>query len=440
MVSKDTSIVAFKTFDYNKDSRKDILTLSSDGYFSLLENKKAHEPFKNLGHLAYVVDMKGRSVVETGNFTGDGYDDIFFVNSDGDPFLLNNVSKDFIRVPLKTQFNLEGKIMQVRSFDMDHDGKSDLVTLDDAGQIHIFYGGGTPTKPQFTKKLIGNGYGIELNSQPRNEGGLVYFEGLYQLPKPGDNSALLADNAAYLKKIQDNAEDAYSDEQLLYDASFMDNVFFEEISYNPEEDDINNIEFLPSEEDELEESLNESEQELASFLEDYDGYTDASDYYEANLYTTFVRSEYALGAGVDVKKVYTDLNGGTLKTGDKVKVDVTISNVSSKKMLNVAYMESIPSPFIINYDTKISTPAGLKAIKAPGGNYEFIVNNFDLAAGGSIKISYEVQTLPIKFGYILAGLYEKGEVGDDVWGDVIIKPNNKNCGDDIDIYRSVAER
>ena len=66
--------------------------------------------------------------------------------------------------------------MQVRSFDMDHDGKSDLVTLDDAGQIHIFYGGGTPTKPQFTKKLIGNGYGIELNSQPRNEGGLVYFE------------------------------------------------------------------------------------------------------------------------------------------------------------------------------------------------------------------------------------------------------------------------
>lgn len=69
-----------------------------------------------------------------------------------------------------------------------------------------------------------------------------------------------------------------------------------------------------------------------------------------------------------------------------------------------------------------------------------MVDDFDLASGAQIKISYEVQTLPIKFGYILAGLYEKGEVGDDVWGDVIVKPNNKNCGDDIDIYRSVADR
>lgn len=124
--------MAFKTFDYNNDNRKDIVTLSSDGYFTLLENKKAHEPFKNLGHLAYIVDMKGRTVMETGDFTGDGHDDIFFVNKDGDPFLLNNVGKDFTRYPLKTNFALEGKIMQVKSFDMDNDGVDDLVTLDDA--------------------------------------------------------------------------------------------------------------------------------------------------------------------------------------------------------------------------------------------------------------------------------------------------------------------
>lgn len=83
--------------------------------------------------------------------------------------MLNNVEKDFVRYSLKNNFNLDGKIIQVRAFDMDNDGEDDLVTLDDAGQIHIFYGGGSPKNPQFTKLLVGNGYGIELSQAVRNE-------------------------------------------------------------------------------------------------------------------------------------------------------------------------------------------------------------------------------------------------------------------------------
>ncbi|GEM_PF-4544184 len=46
---------------------------------------------------------------------------------------------------------------------MDNDGTDDIISLDDAGQIHILYGGGTPENPVFTKLKVGDGYGIKLS-------------------------------------------------------------------------------------------------------------------------------------------------------------------------------------------------------------------------------------------------------------------------------------
>lgn len=54
---------------------------------------------------------------------------------------------------------------------MDADGRDDIVTLDDAGQIHIFYGNGPSLNPSFTKKFIGDGYAIELSEIATNHGG-----------------------------------------------------------------------------------------------------------------------------------------------------------------------------------------------------------------------------------------------------------------------------
>jgi len=38
------------------------------------------------------------------------------------------------------------------------------------------------------------------------------------------------------------------------------------------------------------------------------------------------------------------------------------------------------------------------------------------------------------------GLYEEGEVGDDIYGDIILKEDSKNCGGAADIYRSTGVR
>jgi plasmid replication initiation protein len=89
----------------------------------------------------YAEDGGSVRLVKTGDFTDDGYGDIFFVTADGKPVLFNNVEKDFVRQDLSAQMSLSGSIIQAEVFDMDSDGRDDITTLDDAGEIHIFYGG-----------------------------------------------------------------------------------------------------------------------------------------------------------------------------------------------------------------------------------------------------------------------------------------------------------
>jgi len=38
------------------------------------------------------------------------------------------------------------------------------------------------------------------------------------------------------------------------------------------------------------------------------------------------------------------------------------------------------------------------------------------------------------------GLYESGEVGDDIYGDIILKEDEKNCGLEAKIFRSTDVR
>lgn len=71
-------------------------------------------------------------LVKTGDFTADGYDDIFFVTEKGEPALFHNKEKDFQRVDLSSQMSLSGSVIQAEVYDMDKDGSDDIITLDDA--------------------------------------------------------------------------------------------------------------------------------------------------------------------------------------------------------------------------------------------------------------------------------------------------------------------
>lgn len=78
--------------------------------------------------------------------------------------------------------SIHGYIQQLEVFDMDADGKSDIVTLDDSGEMSILYGTVRNVNGKqehvFTKKVVESGLGMRISKEVRNDGGAFSFSGL----------------------------------------------------------------------------------------------------------------------------------------------------------------------------------------------------------------------------------------------------------------------
>ena len=58
---------------------------------------------------------------------------------------------------------LNGSIMQLETFDMDQDGKTDIVISDDSGELNILYGtSSSDGGVAFTKKNLDRNIGLKL--------------------------------------------------------------------------------------------------------------------------------------------------------------------------------------------------------------------------------------------------------------------------------------
>lgn len=79
LIEKNADTIGFQTFDYNKDEAVDVVTIQKDGYLTLYENTPVEGGFVEHGNLVYAADGGAARMVKTGDFTADGYDDIFFV-------------------------------------------------------------------------------------------------------------------------------------------------------------------------------------------------------------------------------------------------------------------------------------------------------------------------------------------------------------------------
>lgn len=62
---------------------------------------------------------------------------------------------------------------------MDHDGRADIVTMDDSGEINILYGEVSANGAHiFRKHLIEKGLGLRLSGEVRSDGGAFSYAGL----------------------------------------------------------------------------------------------------------------------------------------------------------------------------------------------------------------------------------------------------------------------
>jgi len=453
----ESNLIAYQTFDYNNDATLDIISIHKDGYIRLLEWDAIHWWFIEQRSIVLAVDGWSSRLVKAWDFTWDGYGDIFFVSETWAPQVFNNYEKDFSRIELQDQFSLSGSIIQAEVYDMDDDGNDDIVTLDDSGEIYIFYGSGEPENPVFTKKYVWDGYAIELSSTSISHGGAIYYDGLTQID-PNNQSQLLWVTQAYLDDVTASVDsgnpDALNAPEFINE-SLVNNLIYVWLPYIPTDYDAPDlpvsesiIQDLQAQSDNLgpdaaSQGVGEGASALWDFFDNYDAYIDYSWYSSKSIWESyFLRSQYAESEGVEISKKFIDATPPNLQTWDRVNYEITITNTSSSRKNNVAYVDSIPKYFkFIDDDYIIVSEDNTSFIRKPGiWNYNILLDGFYLDPGETVQVRYELETLPLSYGHMQVGLYETGELWDDIYGDIILKEDEKNCGKEAKIYRSTDTR
>ncbi len=149
---------------------------------------------------------------------------------------------------------------------------------------------------------------------------------------------------------------------------------------------------------------------------------------------TFIRSPFAEGKGLKVEKKYTLMTSGTrdtIQTDDKIRVEIVLTNTTSKSFKDAVYLDSNDQKLFQEDQngTYTTTQNGgteeqhsLKYLTE--GDFDYGFDFASIAPGEVIKIQYLVTATPAAYGKINVGLQEKKEAGNDVYGDISLSPNN----------------
>lgn len=154
----------------------------------------------------------------------------------------------------------------------------------------------------------------------------------------------------------------------------------------------------------------------------------------------FVHSEYAPAYGLEVKRTFKNISHTTLRSGDRVEVDIAITNTSTGTIELKQYLEDVPQIFDFQKTTSYSLVSdGTEVDRIPEkidtDLFDLAFIGKEIAVGKTLHIRYEVTALPATYGELLVGDFEIGETGHDVYGDVGFK-NSTTCGADMLVWRS----
>ncbi|MCT4617445.1 MAG: taxilin [Candidatus Gracilibacteria bacterium] len=470
LLEDNIDIISYDSFDYNHDNYEDIVIFLNSGFIKLFENNKGE--YIDRGNIANLEDVSKNSKYGVGDFADDGFGEIVFFNKNFELNILNNDKKDFVRVSLKDDLILNGRLTDFKIFDMDNDGKDDIVTLDDAGEINIFYSKSTQDKPIFVKKFIVDGMGVSINRQETNTGMAVYFDGLKQLEDVKNISSDSMDEATreikesvsgIVNEVNAGLENTTTATAQVgktgVDRSTFEKMIFYKFNFTPD-----------SKKPEVDENLTKHEQEkqnVVKVISDMDGITEetAKAYDKSfalieqgagsgsvvsyagetnNLsMTTFVRGEYVDFQGIKITKFSEDNNKSPLQTDDIVKTTIKVKNNNARDIEDFILLEDIPKYLKKTADFKVLVNGQnykLEKAPEPSRGFDFMIQLGTVKRGEEIIITYETKAKIFESYQLKVGLFEDGETGDDLYGDILCNKVNRSCGESQDMLKSIGAR
>lgn len=435
LISNTSTVESYTTFDYNNDKKEDLLLIHNNKYLELLENSLHEKDFNSLWNIAQLYDLWSANSVKWWDFTGDWYYDIFFINNEWKPFILNNINKDFERLSLWEDL-WSTKIVRSEVFDMDNDGKHDIVVLDEKWDINIFFWWGSSNEPEFLLKNVWNAWMPELNSDPRTDNWAIYFDWLISLWLEWDNSTLINEAEAFQRSIEENTANLANNVWNGINTWLIDGLVFVQIPYTsndntletPQESLINSINTRTSEE--TQEGILNAQNDLTELLNNPTNTFIYPDTYAETTESDFIKSEYAEILDIDISKTYNwELIGWS-----NIDFSLEITNKSNKRLDNIAYVEDVLTLFTVDNTSFISSKDVNISYDSPG--YDFMIDDFNLEVGETFTLSAKLLTAPISYGYIQVWLFENDEVWDDDKWDIFYSTSHESCWETKVLFRS----
>ncbi len=496
LISKDEDNLEYDVFDYNNDGNDDVIILKRGWYVQLLEGTDVFWDFLDRGNVVYIADISPKSPIIAWDFSGDGFSDIVLLNKDRKIIFLSNQIKDFRRID--TNITFDGNISQIIWFDMDLDGRMDLVILDDMWDLYIFYG--TQQEWIFQKKLVDSWLWIVLSKKSRKDRGALYYDWLYQIPRDKTQENLL-DSEALLKQLEQNKATlswSQNTSQNGINESLIDKLIFTQMNYTPvsarsqtwgivsqmpasimtpwmisgiqnQQNSINDIITTFSwtatqkspdlsngvawVERWIQDAITWVEDILNSYTDDPNTQVTTQGTQLSNDITTFLKSEYAEFQWFEVSKTYIDINDDPLRGGDNVELVIKIKNNTTQPLKDFAYAEKIYNIFSLSSSSKFSLQIWEKNIahedvylqSSPSSQFTFLIDSY--YENGQKKyinlLAWEEMTLRIT---LTTNAFEYGHI--DVWffdnqtehWDIIFKDKDENCWQEVGLYKSIAVR
>lgn len=469
LIANEKNLYQYRVFDYNNDGKDDVVTLSYDMFLRLYENN--NWDFIDRKELAKIYDTAKASILLSWDFTWDWYDDLFLTNQEWEIFILNNEFKDFYRIDLDDEYYKDKLVSQAKVFDMDNDGKDDIVILDDIWAINILYWWvDWDWDLNFYRKFVWEWHLVNITNDIIDFWWAVYFDWLVQ---PSENlkkvSSYDYDEEEMKNQIKNTVRTAI-DSSSDSDASFADkivnkralvNLIFNKFHYiKPEENPLDNQETSPEEEaienNENKENVLDSlwnlpwtktqdKLLLKAFLNNAESKDKADINYSLWQETQermYIKSQFASSTWVAIEKTFRDINWETLRSQDEVEVTIKIKNESQDRLINLSYVEDIDSAFYRHSDFRVLinwTNSFYANAPEPLYDYDFMIDGLSISVWDSVEIKYFVKMSDYTYWDLEVWYFEDWDWFDPYW-DIKIKEDSFSCAWFDGLYLSVNSR